>query len=147
MRICPSFALSANCAAPQRAAIDILPFQLEPALALVRGRASRFLLADEVGLGKTIQAGLMLAELRHRGWCEHALIVTPAGLRQQWADELLHRFDMRAAVMDAASLAALTDSLPFDVNPWAVEPVAITSIDFLKQPEVLRGLPHSYGTC
>ena len=50
--------------APLRAAIDILPFQLEPALALVRGHASRFLLADEVGLGKTIQAGLMLAELQ-----------------------------------------------------------------------------------
>ena len=47
---------------------------------------------------------------------------------------------MRAAVMDAASLAALTDSLPFDVNPWTVEPVAIASIDFLKQSEVLRGL-------
>lgn len=125
---------------PQRAAINILPFQLEPALALVRGHASRFLLADEVGLGKTIQAGLMLAELRQRGWCEHALVVTPAGLRQQWADELLHRFDVRAAVIDAASLAALVDSLPFDVNPWTVEPVAITSIDFLKQPEVLRGL-------
>ena len=64
---------------PQRAAIDILPFQLEPALALDRGRATRFLLADEVGLGKTIQAALMLAELRQRGWCEHALIITPAG--------------------------------------------------------------------
>jgi superfamily II DNA or RNA helicase len=125
---------------PQRAVMDILPFQLEPALALARGRATRFLLADEVGLGKTIQAGLMLAELRQRGWCEHALVITPAGLRQQWADELLHRFDMRAAVIDAASLAALTDSLPFDVNPWTVEPVAIASIDFLKQSEVLRGL-------
>ena len=125
---------------PQRAVMDVLPFQLEPALALARGRATRFLLADEVGLGKTIQAGLMLAELRQRGWCEHALVITPAGLRQQWADELLHRFDMRAAVMDAASLAALTDSLPFDVNPWTVEPVAIASIDFLKQSEVLRGL-------
>jgi superfamily II DNA or RNA helicase len=126
--------------APQRAAIDLLPFQLEPALALVGGRASRFLLADEVGLGKTIQAGLMLSELRLRSWCEHALIVTPAGLKRQWADELLHRFAIRAAAMDAASLATLTDSLPFDVNPWAVEPVVITSIDFLKQPEVLRGL-------
>jgi superfamily II DNA or RNA helicase len=125
---------------PQRAAMDILPFQLEPALALARGRATRFLLADEVGLGKTIQAGLMLAELRQRGWCDHALIITPAGLRQQWADELLHRFDMRAAVMDAASLAALTDSLPFDVNPWTGEPVFIASIDFLKQSEVLHGL-------
>ena len=139
MRICPSVRAFGELRAPQRAAIDILPFQLEPALALVRGHASRFLLADEVGLGKTIQAGLMLAELQQRGWCERALIITPAGLRQQWADELRHRFDIRAAVVDAASLAALTDSLPFDVNPWTVEPVAIASIDFLKQPEVLRG--------
>ena len=130
---------------PQRAAIDILAFQLEPALALVRGHASRFLLADEVGLGKTIQAGLMLAELLQRGWCDRALIVTPAGLRQQWAEELRHRFEIDAAIIDAASLAARADSLPFDVNPWTVEPVAITSIDFLKQPEVLRGvISHSW---
>ena len=87
---------------PQRAAIDILPFQLEPALALVRGHASRFLLADEVGLGKTIQAGLMLSELRLRGWCERALIVTPAGLRQQWAEELRQRFEIHATVVDAS---------------------------------------------
>lgn len=126
--------------APQRAAMDLLPFQLEPALALIRGHGSRFLLADEVGLGKTVQAGLMLAELRMRGWCDHALIVAPAGLRHQWADELLRRFDIRAIVMDAATVAGLTDSLPFDVNPWTVEPVAITSIDFLKQPEVLRAV-------
>ena len=124
----------------QRAAIDILPFQLEPALALVRGHGSRFLLADEVGLGKTIQAGLMLSELLQRGWCDRALIVTPPGLRQQWADELLHRFSIDATVIDAASLAARACSLPCDVNPWAVEPVAIASIDFIKQPEVLRGL-------
>ena len=126
--------------APLRAGIDLLPFQLEPALAVARGAASRFLLADEVGLGKTIQAGLMLAELQQRGWCEHALIVTPAGLRQQWTEELWRRFEIRAAVMDAASLGALADTLPFDVNPWTVEPVVMTSIDFLKQPEVIRAL-------
>ena len=124
--------------APQRASIDVLPFQLEPALALVRGHGSRFLLADEVGLGKTIQAGLMLAELRLRGWCDHALVVTPAGLRHQWAGELVRRFDLRSTVIDAATLAVMSESLPFDVNPWSVEPIAITSIDFLKQPEVLR---------
>jgi superfamily II DNA or RNA helicase len=126
--------------AAQRAAIEILPFQLEPALALIGGHASRCLLADEVGLGKTIQAGLILSELLLRGWCERALIVTPAGLRQQWADELLNRFEIRAAIIDAPSLSARAESLPFDVNPWSVEPVAITSIDFLKQPEVLQGL-------
>lgn len=126
--------------APRRAAIEIFPFQLEPALALIRGDASRFLLADEVGLGKTIQAGLVLSELLLRGWCDRALIVTPAALRQQWADELLHRFEIPAAVIDAAALSARTHVLPFDVNPWSVEPVAITSIDFLKQPEVLQGI-------
>ena len=126
--------------AAEHAAIDILPFQLEPALALLRGCACRFLLADEVGLGKTIQAGLMIAELQHRSNCERALIVTPSGLRQQWADELLQRFGIRAAVVDAASLSARAASLPRDVNPWTVEAVVITSIDFVKQPEVLRGL-------
>ncbi len=126
--------------AAERAAIDILPFQLEPALALIQGRASRFLLADEVGLGKTIQAGLMLAELRQRGCCDRALILTPSGLRQQWADELSRRFEIRSAVIDAATLSALAGSLPFDVNPWTIEAVAITSIDFIKQPEVLRAL-------
>ena len=122
------------------AAIDILPFQLEPALALVTGRASRFLLADEVGLGKTIQAGLMLAELQRRGWCERALILTPSGLRRQWANELRRRFAIHAAVVDAAWLSAAASSLPPDVNPWSLERVSITSIDFIKQPEVLQGL-------
>ena len=47
---------------------------------------------------------------------------------------------MHATVVDASVLAARAESLPFDVNPWSVEPVAITSIDFLKQPEVLHGV-------
>jgi SNF2 family DNA or RNA helicase len=122
------------------ASIDVLPFQLEPALAIVRGLASRLLIADEVGLGKTIQAALILAELQHRGWCERAIILTPAGLREQWADELSSRFRIRAAVFDAVSLGTLVSTLPAGLNPWAVEPVSITSIDFVKQPEVLRAL-------
>ena len=120
------------------AAIDLLPFQLEPALAVVRGLASRVLLADEVGLGKTIQAGLVLAELQHRGWCDRALILTPAGLREQWAGELGRRFGIRAAILDAESLRVMSGTLPFGLNPWLVEPVVITSMDFVKQPEVLR---------
>lgn len=126
--------------AAQVARMDIFPFQLEPALAMIQGRASRFLLADEVGLGKTIQAGLMLAELQRRGWCDRALILTPAGLRHQWADELERRFHIRATVVDAPTLRMASATLPFDVNPWLLEPVAIASIDFVKQPEVLRAL-------
>jgi superfamily II DNA or RNA helicase len=125
---------------PHAAAIDILPFQLEPSLAIIRGRASRVLLADEVGLGKTIQAGLVLAELRHRGWCDRALIITPSGLRGQWADELRHRFQVEAVVMDAARLSTLAASLPHHINPWTCDSVIITSIDFVKQPEVLHAV-------
>lgn len=124
----------------RRAAIDIFPFQLEPALALIRGRAARILLADEVGLGKTIQAALMVAELQQRGWCERALVLSPAGVCQQWADELRHRFQIAASVFDASALRRLAAALPFNVNPWSVEPVVITSIDFIKQPEVLRAV-------
>jgi superfamily II DNA or RNA helicase len=120
------------------ASIEIFPFQLEPALALIRGRAARVLLADEVGLGKTIQAGLILAELQQRGWCERALVLCPAGLCQQWADELARRFHIGAQVFDAPALRHFAAALPFGVNPWMVEPVTITSIDFIKQPEVLR---------
>jgi SNF2 family DNA or RNA helicase len=134
---CRSFA---ELHAAQHAAIDIFAFQLEPALSLVRGLASRVLLADEVGLGKTIQAGLMLAELQDRGWCERALVLTPAGLRQQWAEELARRFGIRAAIFDAVSLRVMAASLPFGLNPWTVEPVAIASIDFIKQPEVHQAL-------
>ena len=132
--------VSGELRAVLHASINVLPFQLEPALALISGRAARFLLADEVGLGKTVQAGLMIAELQQRGWCERALIVTPAGLRRQWAEELERRFALHTVVIDAAALASLTSTLPRDVNPWTTEPVFITSIDFIKQPEVLRGL-------
>src|SRR5216110_1095028 len=84
--------------AARAAGIDLMGHQLEPALAIVRGMGSRLLLADEVGLGKTIQAGLALAELQQRGWCERALILTPAGLREQWCDELRRRLGIRAAL-------------------------------------------------
>src|SRR5439155_3489824 len=63
-----------RCAGRPR--IDLLPHQLEPALAIVRGLGCRLLIADEVGLGKTIQAALVLLELRHRAAADRALILT-----------------------------------------------------------------------
>ena len=122
------------------ARIDLLPYQLEPALALERGDGVRMLIADEVGLGKTIQAGLILAELCAREPAARTLVITPAGLRDQWADELASRFSIAAAVVDAPSLGRAIASLPSDVNPWEACPVVITSLDFIKQPEVSRAL-------
>ena len=121
------------------ASIDLMSYQLEPALAAVNG-ATRLLLADAVGLGKTIQAGLLLSELRERGWIQHALIVCPAGLRHTWASELAARFEISATILDQAAVAERVAALPPGANPWAGLGVAIASIDFIKRAEVLAAL-------
>jgi len=122
------------------ARMDLLPYQLEPALALGRGLGSRVLLADDVGLGKTVQAGLILAELRARGGADRVLILTPPGLRDQWIRELGRRFSVNASFVDVAALRVLSSTLPIGVNPWTTLPVAVTSIDYVKRPEVLPSL-------
>jgi superfamily II DNA or RNA helicase len=120
-----------------RARMDLLPHQLAPALAVVRGLGTRFLLADDVGLGKTVQAGLVIAELIARRAADRVLVVTPAGLREQWMEELRARFGLDASIADARALRLAVASLPVGVNPWTPLAIAITSLDYLKRPEVL----------
>jgi ERCC4-related helicase len=126
-----------------RARIDLHAWQLQPALAATQG-ATRILLADGVGLGKTIEAGLIIAELCARGLAERVLVLTPAAIRAQWAGELRSKFGHTAAVFDQAALAELATSLPPDVNPWKTAPLIVSSIDLVKRPEVraaLDGVP------
>jgi ERCC4-related helicase len=124
---------------PLRARISLLSFQLEPALAITHGMASRLLIADEVGLGKTIQAGLIIAEILERTRHARALIVAPASLKEQWQTELHDRFGIDAWLADSTSLARLGASWG-TANPWTGRPVTITSIDFVKRVEVMRSL-------
>lgn len=127
------------CAATT-ANLRILPFQLEPVLTLVRGDGCRFLIADAVGLGKTIQAGLMIAETLARRPDARILVVSPAALRRQWQQELDVRFRIATDVFDAAGIARRSSALPAGINPWSVPPVILTSIDYIKRPEVARSL-------
>jgi superfamily II DNA or RNA helicase len=140
-RVCRALIAAAappgSLGAARTARVDLLPHQLEPALAIVRGLATRVLLADEVGLGKTIQAGLVVAELLQRGVCERVLVIAPAGLRDQWARELAGRFAVTAAVVDGPLLRRRASALPIGVNPWQTVPIAIASVDYVKRPEVL----------
>jgi superfamily II DNA or RNA helicase len=122
------------------ARIDLLPYQLEPALAIWRHGATRVLIADDVGLGKTIEAGLILNECAARCDGVRALILTPAGVRDQWAHELDRLFDLPSTKADAAWLRSAARELPADVNPWALPGIFISSFDFVKRPEVLRPL-------
>lgn len=119
------------------ARIDLLPHQLEPALAVLRGLGTRLLLADDVGLGKTIQAALIVSELLARGSIDRVLVLTPPGLRDQWLQELSQRFAIHAAAADGRSLRRLAATLPVGVNPWWTQPIAIASVDYVKRAEVL----------
>ena len=103
----------------------------------MHGRGARLLIADEVGLGKTVQAALIVAELKARGAASRVSGATPAGLREQWVEEFANRFGLRLTLFDMASAARHRASLPVGVNPWSVEPFIVASIDYIKRPEVL----------
>lgn len=122
------------------ARIELYPFQLEPALGMLRHGHTRVLIADEVGLGKTIQAGILLNELSRRSDEFRALVLTPAGLREQWRLELAGHFSLGAIVADAGWLVSRSRDLPSDVNPWALPGIYLASLDLVKRPEVLRAI-------
>ena len=120
--------------------IRLLPYQLEPALAVLHDGVTRMLIADGVGLGKTIQAGLLLLELSHRHATCRALVITPAGLREQWRDELRARFGLTPILADTVWLRSQSGERPAHVNPWSLPGIHVVSHDLVKRPEVLRPL-------
>lgn len=83
---------------------DFYPHQYKPLLTLLDSPANGILIADEVGLGKTIEAGLIWTELRARYDLRRLLVVCPAMLREKWRDELQRRFGIAAEILDAAGL-------------------------------------------
>jgi superfamily II DNA or RNA helicase len=122
------------------ARIEILPYQLEPALAMLTG-TRRVLLADDVGLGKTIQAGVAIAEVHRRSPRARILVLVPAALRDQWADELGRRFGIDCHAADRHGLDEQARHGMRSDNPWRRPGVWIASFDFLKQRHVLDALP------
>lgn len=122
------------------ARIDLWAHQFEPVSSVLNGQR-RLLIADEVGLGKTIQAGLILAELRRRGQLRRALVVTPASLREQWTSELGRRFALEVSSAEASGLLDGLRTGRAGNNPWERPGIWIASIDFLKQRHVMDGMP------
>ena len=118
-------------------AIQVHAYQLEPVLkALAMPRVS-LLLADGVGLGKTIQAGLVLEELLLRRRIRRILVLCPAMLQRQWKYELRRKFSLDFEVIDSESTFQLRRRLGIDTNPWKAFPRIITSMDYLRMPDVL----------
>jgi SNF2 family DNA or RNA helicase len=86
-----------------RLGFEPLPYQLQAAATALRRMHARAILADDVGLGKTIEAGLALSELRLRGLADRALVVAPAALVGQWQEELDRKFALPSVVADRGS--------------------------------------------
>lgn len=117
--------------------VTLEAYQLAPALRLLAKPRPRLLIADDVGLGKTIEAGLGLLELMARGRASRVLVVVPAGLLLQWQEEMRERFGLDFVVIEsAAGLARVQGDLPAGTNPWDALPRVLTSIDFLKKDTV-----------
>ncbi|WP_447894859.1 RNA polymerase-associated protein RapA [Vreelandella sp. GE22] len=94
--------------------IDLIPHQLFIADEVARRHAPRVMLADEVGLGKTIEAGLILHRLLMNGRVARALILVPDSLTHQWLVELLRRFSLNVSLLDESQSLAHGDENPFD---------------------------------
>jgi SNF2 family DNA or RNA helicase len=103
--------------------------QVSVALRALEKSQPRLILADEVGLGKTIEAGLILKELRARMGAdlERVLIIVPASLVTQWRFELRTKFNEEFAFLDGSEIARISAERPNE-NPWGVEPNVICTL-------------------
>ena len=123
---------------PWSAAVQIEDYQLVPLLRGLSMPRVSLLLADDVGLGKTIQAGLLATELMIRRGIRRILVLTPAALQYQWQQELLDKFHLDFVIMDADEVRRTKLEHGSDANPWGVHSRIITSMDFLKQDPILE---------
>lgn len=127
--------------APLEGSLIPLPHQLQVLQKVIDGDRIRYLLADEVGLGKTIEAGLVLRELKNRGLVRRVLIVTPAGLVMQWIGEMRTRFGEEFRWVNPGEFSTLRrlGVLDDEENPWERYDQVLCSIDSVKPVETRRG--------
>jgi ATP-dependent helicase HepA len=115
------------------ARVDLIPHQLYIAEEVARRYAPRVMLADEVGLGKTIEAGLIVQQQLISGLSNRVLIVVPEALLHQWLVEMLRRFNLQFTVLDKARCDALTQS--GEVNPFASAQLVLCPLSlFISDP-------------
>ena len=123
---------------PFRAGIDIEDYQLDPVVRAVQMPRVNLLIADDVGLGKTIESGMVLLELIIRHRARRALVVCPAGLQVQWRDQMRDKFGLDFRIVDSELMRDPRRERGIHANPWGHFPRLITSIDFLKRERPLR---------
>lgn len=113
-------------------AVEPRGYQLVPLLMALRLSTVRLLIADDVGVGKTVEAGLIARELMDRGEIARLAVLCPPHLVEQWQSELETRFNLHAVALTAASAARVERELPHGVGLFDHHPVVVVSLDYIK---------------
>jgi superfamily II DNA or RNA helicase len=121
-----------------RGAMDALPFQLLPTHKALEQVRPRFLIADSVGLGKTLEAGILISELMRRGKGRRILVVTTKSMMRQFQKELWTRFSIPLTRLDSAGIQRIRRQLPTNHNPFLYHDKTIISVDTLKKDSEYR---------
>lgn len=123
--------------APFRSGISIEDYQLDPLVRALNMPRVSLLIADDVGLGKTIEAGLVAQELILRHRARRIFVVCPAGLQVQWQEQMRDKFGLDFRIVDSELMRDLRRKRGIHVNPWGHYPRLIVSIDYLKRERPL----------
>ncbi len=126
--------------APFRAGISIEPFQLEPLRKALRLPRVNLFIADDVGLGKTIESGLVARELLLRRRVREIVIAAPPSMLLQWKDEMEQRFGLVFEILDREYIRRVREERGFGVNPWETHPRFLISHRLLIDETYARSL-------
>jgi SNF2 family DNA or RNA helicase len=132
--------------APWRAGIEVMSYQLEPLRKALRLPRVNLFIADDVGLGKTIEAGLVLRELLMRQRVRRAVVVVPPSVVIQWRQELEQRFGLTFIVYDREYVARCRRERGYAVNPWTTHSRFILSHALLRDEEYVAPLRELLST-
>jgi superfamily II DNA/RNA helicase len=117
--------------APFRSGANVEAYQLEPLRRALQSSRTNLLLADDVGLGKTIEAGLVIQELLLRHRARSVIIVCPPSLRLKWQDEMREKFGLDFVIVDSELMAQVRRSHGLNANPFRLFPRVIVSMSWL----------------